>query len=617
MEEVMSFKLKSQPLFSCPRLSARVTLLALVALSALLLCSVAFAQTTVSNGSINGTVTDPAGAVVSGAKVVVTSTSTGQSLNLNANQSGVYTSGPLDPGTYKVQVSAKGFSSVSETITVEVGNTASANIRLQLGQESQVIEVQASTVAVNTEQAEVQGVLNSDQIANLPVNGRNFLDLAQLEPGVQIQDGQNFDPTKAGYSSISFGGRFGRTARIEVDGVDVSDETVGTTTTDIPASGIQEFQIGQASLDMSTELTSSGAVNVTTKSGTNGFHGETFGTFRYNRAGAAALPGGADLYSQRSQYGADLGGPIIKDKLFFFGDGERTVQNTQSAVPISAPFNAFSGSFSDPFREDNLLGRLDYQLTKSARVFYRYSYFKNLLGATFGFGYSVYDNKDITRNNVVGVDFNTGPFTHSIRFSYLKFQNQIVDATTGSTSLPFANIGAEIFMGSTGLVAGPNLLAPQSTPQSDHEIKYDGSRVLGKHVIRYGATFNHLQGGGFASFFKNGPQVIAAVTTNDITNAAAGPFPGGSSNPLNYPASGGYTLGNGLGFSTTKSALGFPAGGLGPDNRMLLYLGDSWKVKPNLTVTYGLRYERDTGRTDSQYPAISGLNSLIPGLGNT
>src|SRR6202166_3100226 len=324
MEEVMSFKLKSKPLFSSPRLSARVTLLTLLALSALLLCSVAFAQTTVSNGSISGTVTDPTGAVVSGAKVVVTNTSTGQSLNLNANSSGAYTSGPLAPGAYKVQVSAKGFSSVSETITVEVGTTASANIKLQLGQESQVIEVQASTVAVNTEQAEVQGVLNSDQIANLPVNGRNFLDLAQLEPGVQIQDGQNFDPTKAGYSSISFGGRFGRTARINVDGVDISDETVGTTTANIPASGIQEFQLGQSSLDLSQDLTSSGSVNVTTKSGTNGFHGEAFGQFRDNRAGAAALPGGVDLYGQRSQYGADFGGPIIKDKLFSFGDGERT-----------------------------------------------------------------------------------------------------------------------------------------------------------------------------------------------------------------------------------------------------------------------------------------------------
>ena len=128
-------------------------------------------------------------------------------------------------------------------MTVQVDNTATANVKLEVGQTSQVVEVEASSVQVNTEQPTVQGVITENQIANLPVNGRNFLDLAQLEPGVQIQDGQNFDPTKAGYSSISFGGRFGRTARIEVDGVDVSDETVGTTTTDIPVqrhSGISD-----------------------------------------------------------------------------------------------------------------------------------------------------------------------------------------------------------------------------------------------------------------------------------------------------------------------------------------------------------------------------------------
>jgi len=304
-----------------------------------------WAQTTVGSGSITGTVTDPTGAVVSGAKVVITNTGTGQALNLSANPAGAYTSGPLDPGTYKVQVSAKGFSSTNQTVTVQVGNTATANVKLQVGQESQVIEVEASQLAVNTEQAEVQGVLNSDQIANLPVNGRNFLDLAQLEPGVQIQDGQNFDPTKAGYSSISFGGRFGRTARINVDGVDISDETVGTTTTDIPASAIDEFQIGQSSLDLSNDLTSSGAVNVTTKTGTNTLHGEAFGFIR-DHSFAASSPGGHDYAFQRSQFGASVGGAIIKNKLFFFADGERTKQDAFAAVILAgSPFASSGGGF--------------------------------------------------------------------------------------------------------------------------------------------------------------------------------------------------------------------------------------------------------------------------------
>ena len=242
--------------------------LTLLAVVLILLSANLLAQTTVGTGSIVGTVTDPSGAVVNGAKVTITNTQTGQTNELSSNSAGAFNSGALAPGSYKVNVSAKGFSTVSTPVTVQVGNTATANAKLQLGQESQVVEVQGSQIQVNTEQSAVQGVVTSDQVENLPINGRNFLDLAQLEPGVQIQDGQNFDPTKAGYSSISFGGRFGRTARINVDGVDVSDETVGTTTADVPASAIDEFQLSQSSLDLSNDLTSSGAVNVTTRSGT-------------------------------------------------------------------------------------------------------------------------------------------------------------------------------------------------------------------------------------------------------------------------------------------------------------------------------------------------------------
>src|SRR4029077_9242963 len=196
-----------------------------------------------------------------------------------------------------------------------------------------------------TEQATIQGVLTTQQIENLPVNGRNFLDLAQLEPGVQIQDGNNFDPTKVGFSSISFGGRFGRTARIEVDGVDISDETVGTTTTGVPASALQEFRVSQSSLDLSQELTSSGGVNVTTRSGTNAVHGEAFGLFRDASVGGASSPGGANLPTQRSQFGGRVGGPIIRDKFFFLLDGERTKQDSLAPVLFTAPFNALNGGF--------------------------------------------------------------------------------------------------------------------------------------------------------------------------------------------------------------------------------------------------------------------------------
>jgi hypothetical protein len=602
----LNFKRPVRPAGSFVWLALAITLL----LSSTLL----LAQTTVGTGSVQGTVTDPSGAVVSGAKVVITNQATGQSQSLTTNASGAYTSGALDPGSYKVQVTAKGFSSVSEALTVQVGNTSTANIKMQLGQESQVIEVQASSIAVNTEQSEVQGVLTSDQIANLPVNGRNFLDLAQLEPGVQIQDGQNFDPTKAGYSSISFGGRFGRTARIDVDGVDISDETVGTTTADIPASAIDEFQIGQSSLDLSNDLTSSGAVNVTTKSGTNTLHGEAFGFIR-DHSFAANSPGGHDYYLQRDQFGGSVGGAVIKNKLFFFADGERTKQDSFAAVQLASTiFPAFSGGFGQPFRESNLLGKVDYNFGNGAKAFYRYSYFANSLFATFGLGYSVYDNKDYTRTHVAGVDFNTGTFTHSIRYSFLKFQNQIVDATLTNHALPDCCTGLEIST-SGGFYVGPNLLAPQSTPQQNNQVKYDGSKVLHSHTIRYGVSYNHIQGGGFADFYGTAPRASFSNTSNNDAIAIAGPFPGGDTNPLNWPVQN-LRVGNGQGFNTLQPALGFPAGGLGPDNRIGLYVGDTWKIKPNLTFNVGLRYDRDTGRTDSDLPADPNINAAFPGFGN-
>ncbi len=596
-----------------------VVCLAFVVMAALLTLS---AQTTVGTGSITGVVNDPTGAVVGGANITITNTATNLVIRLTSNASGVYTSGALTPGLYRVQVSAKGFSSVSQTLTVQVGNTATFNAPLQVGQESQVIEVQAGGVEVNTEQATVQGVVTRQQIESLPLNGRNFLDLAQLEPGVQIQDGTNFDPTKVGYSSISFGGRFGRSARIEVDGVDVSDETVGTTTQDIPASAIAEFQISQSKLDLSNDLTSSGAVNVTTQSGTNTYHGQAFGSFRDHTVGAAALPTPAGLSNpayQRSQFGAALGGRIIKDKLFFFADGERTLNNLQSPVSLPAPFTSDSGFFNAPFRETELLGKLDYQLGQSAKLFYRYTYFANLADATyFASSYQVYSNKDNSRSHVVGLDFNSGTFTHSIRFEYLKFQNQIQNGDIGQ---PFSSSGLTVFNGP--FAGGPNYLAPQSTPQSDHEYKYDGSKPFHNHLIRFGATFNHIQGGGFAAFFSLAPVVISdpslldANCTTVSPACPAGPDGTATSNPLNYDVAA-ITLGNGIGYATTQKAFGFPAGGLGPDNRIALYVGDGWKVRPNLNIEVGLRYVRDTGRNDADLPGIPVLNNVVssyPNLG--
>ncbi len=238
-----------------------------------------------------------------------------------------------------------------------------------------------------------------------------------------------------------------------------------------------------------------------------------------------------------------------------------------------------------------------------------------------------YANVNHDRDHAIGVDFNTGSFTHSIRFGYSKFQNGIADAVAGSSIFDPAPgielaIGGDSFCLTAGLddfCSGPNFLAPQATMQSNRQVKYDGSKPYKSHIFRFGVGFNHLQGGGFAEFLGLAPAVGAQSLTSGshlaCTTAGNCPFPGGDNNPLNYPVDS-VTLGNGQGFSSEKPAFGFPGGGLGPDNRFSWYLGDSWKVRPNLTLNYGVRYVRDTGRTDSDIAPIPVLNQFGAGLGN-
>ena len=580
------------------RPGVRFTLLALITLSAFLLTSVAgFAQTTISQGSIQGSITDPSGAVVSGAKITITNKANGQVSTTTSSSSGTYNSGGLIPGDYVVRVEASGFKTTQLPVVVQVAVTASGNIKLEVGQGSTVVEVQGAAVTVNTEQATVQGVLTADQIDKLPVDGRNFLDLAQLEPGVQIQDGQTFDPTKAGYSSISINGVYGRTPRIELDGLDISDENVGTTTQNVALSSIQEFNISRSGLDLSTELTSAGSVNVATRSGTNQLHGMAFYDFRDRNALTANFAEDVTGYYQRNNFGGRLGGAVIKDKLFFFIDSERIKQD--GIVPVSvASFSGLSGGFTSPFRDTELTGKLDWNATKDIHVFYRFSYNWNISESNFGYDYSVYSNKDNTPSHALGVDWNKGSWSHSFRVGYLKFHNQIAGATTSIDPLPTGEIAA---LDTGEVISGPNLLAPQGTLQTNKQFKYDGSKVWKSHIFRFGTGVNRILGGGFASFFGIAPldYTLSNSASVGVSGLLAQPFFLG-------------ILGNGQGFFTEKPAFGYPGGGQF-DTRFQAYVGDSWKIKPNFTLSYGLRYNRDTGRSDSDLAPTS-CSAVNPAL---
>jgi hypothetical protein len=579
----------------------------------------AYGQATTSAGTIQGTITDPSGAVIPSATVTITNKANGSVVKVTTSSSGYYTSGPLVSGSYTISVSHAGFAPIQAGATVQIGNVTNGNLALSLGSTTTVLEVQASDVRVDTQQSEVQGVLTSAQIENLPINGRNFLDLAQLEPGVQLQDGQDFDPTKAGYTSVSFNGIYGRNARLSLDGQDISDETVGTTVLNVTQGSIEEFQVGRSSLDLSNEITASGSVIVSTKSGTNQFHGMAFYDFRDERAGFANQPGGVGLPFQRNQFGGAFGGPLLHDKLFFFGSSERIKQDAFAPVELGGAFASLSGGYGQTFRDTYSAARLDWNAPHGIHTFFRLAYEVNGAASTFGLGFARYVNRDNTPGFVGGADFVTGKLTHSFRISYLKFHNFIADDSAGT----YEPLPGALVRGNGGLYAGPNYLAPQATYQGAKQERYDGGWNIGLHSIRFGLSLNDINGGGYAKFFGLSPYL--RLRGADVDGDPNDP------NPLDYAVN--YVImGNGFGYFTEKPNFGLPGGGQ-QDWRAGIYGGDSWKINHKLTVNFGVRWDRDTGRTDSDLspipcsdavsvfgsasPCTSGnlFDSLVPGLG--
>ncbi|MBV9341819.1 MAG: hypothetical protein JO159_13150 [Acidobacteria bacterium] len=461
---------------------------------------------------------------------------------------------------------------------------------------------------------------------NLPASNQSFPEYAQLEPGVQNLDAGVFDPSKSGFASLSFDGRFGRARPIEVDGLNITDETVGTAAGNVPAGAVQEVDFGGVRAPLANQLISDGAVNIVSRSGTNELHGEAFGLYGNGAVLSASLPGGNSHSWQRQRYAGRLGGALIEDKLWFFVDAERSRIDLTNPVLFGGPFTVLSPSSTalrEPFRETQTLERLDYKPSSAARIFYRFSYDRNSDLRPFASGPSL--EPLLTRTTVpvhaAGIDHSSEAFTHSLRFGYLKFTNSIADRSSeinpAANPLPYVSIniggGAKQFCASGSLFcSGLSSVAPQRTLQSDWQFRYDGIHGYGTHAFRYGFSYTRILTAGFAAFFSLGP----ALSNQGGTPLAANPLLGSTGNPadpLNYPVEWAF-LGNGQGFTSERSQFGLPGGGW-RDNQLSAYVGDLWRVQPNLAVSYGVRWIRDDGRADSDLSPIPQLNAWGPRLG--
>src|ERR1041385_6318822 len=571
-------------------------------------------------GALEGTVTDQNGAVVQGAAVTLQSVGTGVEAKASTDERGRFGFQNLEAGTYTISVEKSGFrKSVTTDVIVKVGSVTPLAVNLAVGDAKEVVEVVAvADATVDTTRPTVDGVVTPKQIENLPLNGRNFLDLAQQEPGVQVRDGGDFDPTKNQMVGVSMGGRSGRSTRIQVDGVDITDETVGTTTTNISNETIQEFQVSRSTLDVSTDLTSSGAINIVTRSGSNEFHGAGFGFFRDGRYSAdlrldKTKPTTEKPAFDRQILGGRMGGYLVKNKFFWHVEFENNNQDGQQFTSVTN-FPQFTKAFAVPLDERLAGGRVDWKITDRLSSFYRFNHNRNF-GVT-GFGgtdLSAFGNLNNTNTHVAGLDFVTSRWTHSGRFSYLNFNNFIVDANSAAgTPDTLDPAGHPILVRVRNGVQdiGPDLLAPQQTFQDNTQAKYDGSLSSGNHTFRFGFSYNHIAEAVFANFFGLAPRIRGTLNTSGINFANAH---GGAGDPLNFQLDQ-IVVGNGLGAFSERPALGFSNGGT-TNHRIGVYFTDSWKLRPNWTLTLGVRYDYDSALADSDLKRTAKLAEFNPALG--
>lgn len=336
----------------------------LLALSAAVLF-VSTAQAQVDTGSIIGTVTDSSGAVLSGAKVTLTNTGTGAALSTTSGSDGVYKFSPVRIGTYKLDATSQGFKSVTQNeVKVDVGTNVQVNITLTPGSTSETIEVTAAAPVLQTQDASVGQVVDQAAVNNAPLNGRNFTFLAQLAAGVNTPQSD----TRGNAASGAFSANGFRPAQNNymLDGIDNNSDTVdflnGTNYVVLPpVDAIQEFKV--QTTDFSAEFGRSGAavLNATLKSGTNDFHGDVWEFFRNDKLDAR------DFFEHNcdvtgctpskkgelrwNQFGGTFGGPVIKNKVFFFGDAQfwrlRQGQAQIGSVPTAAERASGFTDFSD------------------------------------------------------------------------------------------------------------------------------------------------------------------------------------------------------------------------------------------------------------------------------
>ena len=564
-------------------------LASLVVLSAVF-APAALAQRT--NADLTGRVLDQNGAAVTNATVTARHLGTSAQRATQTNESGEYELRELPPGRYEITVEATSFSkSLVRDLELNIGTASTLNFDLKPGQLTETIEVAASGILVETTRSDLADVVTPLQVQTLPLLNRTFSNLSVIAP--EARPVGNFDPTKTRIGSVAFSGGDGRQVDVNVDGGDNKDNVVGGLLQNFAYESIQEFQVLQHRWTAESGRSVGGIVNVVSKSGTNAFHGSLFGQFRddalrkpdfFEKQQAA---GNQKPEFQRQEFGGSLGGPIRREKLFFFGSYERFRERSFNLVPPNAlaqlqaiPDAAPNASIPTPYDDHLLTAKIDHKVDAAQTLFFRYSLQKN---SSPNDQIPVPANADLSNGNLTNNKAHSFVTNHTWTVSPTKVNQFVFHYQNFSNSILGVTDRPNMIFPSVTTGRNPNV--PQATEERKFQLRNDFTWLAGNHGLKMGVNYINTRFGGFFFFGAQGYQFTWFDDPLTIRNNTNGLYP--------------------QGFATRGAVrqITFSDGEATHDQQLdqiAFYLQDDWKVTPRLTLNLGLRWDANVGNLIDQ-----------------
>jgi hypothetical protein len=606
-------------------------------------------------GTLRGTVEDTSGSRIPSVKIVVQAAESTFQREAASDDRGEFRIDDLVPGTYRVVARAKGFAEASSDVKVKISSVQEIAVTLKPERVEQTVNVQGQASSITTQPIDAASAVHQTAITRrdldtIPLAARSFANIAYLAPGTEPVEPS--DPTKAHITAVSTGGSSGLNNDLSVDGADNSDDWIGGFLQNFSPESIEEFAVRTAQEDADTGRTTAASLVITTKHGTNQWHGdEAF----YQRAASLnarfpienPAPNPKQPFS-RQNYVGTLGGPLLKDKLWFFSSFEFVHENASIAYsPASqTQFQALSqlaaeglltvglttvtsipvpASIPVPFRDSLGLVRLDWDQSTRSQWFFRAaadSYITHnalvqqaALPSTGATTHNNYENIVLSNQFAFNSDWlgsfilgYSGLHLTQSRNSDLGFALAFPFSSTSATTSGFETFGDNQFV--TAITAFPVL-----RNQEKYQLRYDVSHVSGRHAPRFGINFIHepVMSGALTANAENLVSLVLNPTdytanaageqqfADDVTACSATPSPNITPGTMCTPT----PAGDGS-FSQNVQRLG-------------LYAEDSWRVTQNLTVNYGLRYDTTfglfiaSGHNQSFNSAFAG-NGIVTGI---